>query len=108
MNDSQQLMVALVTGANRGIGLEVVRQLAEKGMTVVMGTRNLEKGQAVAAKLIKQGFNVLPYQLDVADPKSINHLAKWVDQEFRHLDILVIDTPLALACGDSSFNVRTC
>ncbi len=89
MNHSQQLMIALVTGANRGIGLEVVRQLAEKGMTVVMGTRNLEKGQAVAAKLTDRGFNVLPYQLDVTDPKSIDYLAKWVEQEFGHLDILV-------------------
>ena len=89
MNDSGKSIIALVTGANRGIGLEVVRQLAQKGMTVIMGTRTLAKGQAAAEKLSKEGFKVLPYQLDVTDSKSIDHLAKWVEQEFGNLDILV-------------------
>lgn len=89
MNDSGQSIIALVTGANRGIGLEVARQLAQKGMTVILGTRTLEKGQAVAEKLSETGFTVLPYQLDVTDSRSIDHLAKWVEQEFGHLNILV-------------------
>lgn len=89
MNDSGQSIVALVTGANRGIGLEVARQLAQKGMTVIMGTRILEKGLAAAEKLPEGEGRVMPYQLDVKDHKSIDQLAKWVEQEFGHLEILV-------------------
>jgi NAD(P)-dependent dehydrogenase (short-subunit alcohol dehydrogenase family) len=89
MNDSGQSIVALVTGANRGIGLEVARQLAQKGMTVIMGTRILEKGLAAAEKLPEGEGRVMPYQLDVTDYKSIDQLAKWVEQEFGHLEILV-------------------
>jgi NAD(P)-dependent dehydrogenase (short-subunit alcohol dehydrogenase family) len=89
MNDSGQSIVALVTGANRGIGLEVARQLAQKGMTVIMGTRILEKGLAAAEKLPEGEGRVMPYQLDVKDYKSIDQLAKWVEQEFGHLEILV-------------------
>lgn len=89
MNDSGQSIVAFVTGANRGIGLEVARQLAQKGMTVIMGTRILEKGLAAAEKLTEGEGRVMPYQLDVTDYKSIDQLAKWVEQEFGHLEILV-------------------
>lgn len=89
MNDSGQSIVALVTGGNRGIGLEVARQLAQKGMTVIMGTRILEKGLAAAEKLPEGEGRVMPYQLDVTDSKSIDQLAKWVEQEFGHLEILV-------------------
>ena len=89
MNDSGQSIVALVTGASRGIGLEVARQLAQKGMTVIMGTRILEKGLAAAEKLPEGEGRVMPYQLDVTDSKSIDQLAKWVEQEFGHLEILV-------------------
>ena len=89
MNDSGQSIVALVTGANRGIGLEVARQLAQKGMTVIMGTRILEKGLAAAEKLPEGEGRVMPYQLDVKDYKSIDQLAKWVEQEFGHFEILV-------------------
>jgi NAD(P)-dependent dehydrogenase (short-subunit alcohol dehydrogenase family) len=83
MNTEQT--VALVTGANRGIGLEVTRQLAQKGMTVIMGTRSLEKGQAA---MLERG-KIIPYQLDVTDSESISNLAKWVEQQFDYLDILV-------------------
>ena len=88
MNKLKQT-VAVVTGANRGIGLEVTRQLAQKEMTVIMGTRSLEKGQAAMEKLSLNKGKVIPRQLDVTDSNSINNLAKWVEQQFGHLDILV-------------------
>lgn len=86
---TEETKTALVTGANRGIGLEVVRQLARLGMTVILGARDLEKGQAAARKLSNEGLKVLPRLLDVADPESINKLAAQVESEFRRLDVLV-------------------
>lgn len=81
--------ITIVTGANRGIGLEVVRQLADKGMTVILGSRDLQKGERAAASLIDAGLQVLPRQLDVTDAESITQLAAQVEQEYGRLDILV-------------------
>jgi NAD(P)-dependent dehydrogenase (short-subunit alcohol dehydrogenase family) len=78
--------VALVSGGNRGIGLEVCRQLAERGVTVVMGSRDAEQGRAAAAKLPD---GVVVHQLDVADAESVERLAISVEEEFGRLDILV-------------------
>jgi NAD(P)-dependent dehydrogenase (short-subunit alcohol dehydrogenase family) len=60
--------VAVVTGANRGIGREVVRQLADRGFTVVLGSRDPAKGAREASRLDPGGDRVVPLQLDVADP----------------------------------------
>jgi NAD(P)-dependent dehydrogenase (short-subunit alcohol dehydrogenase family) len=81
--------IAIVTGANRGIGLEVVRQLAHRGITVILGSRDLQKGERAAAQLIDAGLRVLPRQLDVTYPNSITQLVAQVEQEYRQLDILV-------------------
>jgi NAD(P)-dependent dehydrogenase (short-subunit alcohol dehydrogenase family) len=79
-------LVALVSGGNRGIGLEVCRQLNERGNTVVMGSRDVEKGRAAAEGL---GWNVIPQQLDVADAGSVDRMAAFLEAEFGRLDILV-------------------
>lgn len=89
MSYSEHTAIALVTGANRGIGLEVVRQLAQAGMTAILGSRDLHKGSTAAEPLIKTGLTVLPHQLDVTHPESIQQLALLVEQEFGHLDVLV-------------------
>jgi NAD(P)-dependent dehydrogenase (short-subunit alcohol dehydrogenase family) len=78
--------VALVSGGNRGIGLEVCRQLAGCGITVVIGSRDEGKGRAAAEEL--EG-SVVPHQLDVADAKSVDRVAGFVEDEFGRLDILV-------------------
>lgn len=79
--------LALVTGANRGIGLEVTRQLAQKGFTVILGSRTLEKGEAAVAQL---GLNnVIPKALDVTNVESINAVRNWIESEFGVLDVLV-------------------
>ena len=78
--------VALVSGGNRGIGLEIVRQLAERGLTVVLGSRDGEQGQAAAAGL---SGGVVVRQLDVADPESVERLSRSVEEEFGRLDVLV-------------------
>src|SRR5918996_4948387 len=78
--------IALVSGGNRGIGLEVCRQLPERGITVIMGSRDGEQGRAAAARL---SGGVIVRQLDVADPESVERLSRSVEEEFGRLDILV-------------------
>ena len=78
--------LALVSGGNRGIGLEVCRQLAEGGYAVVMGSRDGEKGRAAAEGL---EWNVILQQLDVADAGSVDRMAAFLEEEFGRLDILV-------------------
>lgn len=81
--------VALVTGANRGIGLEVCRQLARQGFTVLLCARDLAKGERAAARLAAQGLSVTAKQLDVSDEASAERLAADVASEFGCLNVLV-------------------
>ncbi len=78
--------VALVSGGNRGIGLEIVRQLADRGIAVILGSRDEESGREVAQSLRGK---VVAHQLDVADEKSVDRLASFVEEEFGRLDVLV-------------------
>jgi NAD(P)-dependent dehydrogenase (short-subunit alcohol dehydrogenase family) len=80
--------VALVTGANRGIGLEVCRQLATRGFTVLLTARNAEKAQSAASGLASIG-QVKPLVLDVADRQSIASAAHEVAGRYGYLDVLV-------------------
>jgi NAD(P)-dependent dehydrogenase (short-subunit alcohol dehydrogenase family) len=79
--------VALVSGANRGLGLEVARQLAARGFTVVMGGR--DEGQAAAAAAEGIEGDVHPHQLDVADQASVDRCVGWIESRFARLDALV-------------------
>lgn len=86
---SKNNAVALVTGANRGIGFEVCRQLAERGYTVLLTARNPNKARAAAEKLQASGLNVLPQQLDVVDAESVTRARDRVARDFGHLDALI-------------------
>lgn len=79
--------VALVTGSNRGIGLEVVRQLAEKDFKVILSSRDENKGIKAMNKLKKD--NVYFHQLDTTDVKSIKRSADHIEKKFGRLDVLV-------------------
>jgi NAD(P)-dependent dehydrogenase (short-subunit alcohol dehydrogenase family) len=81
--------VALVTGANRGIGHEVARQLAERGYEVLVSARDGTKAQAAARELAQTGATVKALTLDVADPDSIAATAERVRAEEGRLDVLV-------------------
>ncbi|MFL5829625.1 MAG: SDR family oxidoreductase [Solirubrobacteraceae bacterium] len=76
--------VAVVTGGNRGIGYEVCRQLARLGFDVVLGSRDLSRGEAAAAEL-----GVVACQLDVADGVSVRAAADWVSERFGRCDALI-------------------
>ena len=81
----------MVTGANKGIGLEVCRQLAGNGLTVVLTARDEARGLAAVEKLNEAGFSdVVFHQLEITDAKSIARLADFLKTRFGKLDILVI------------------
>ncbi|KAL1543507.1 (+)-neomenthol dehydrogenase [Salvia divinorum] len=79
---------ALITGANKGIGFEICRQLASKGIVVILAARNEKRGIEAREKL-KEFDNVVFQQLDVADPASITAVYEFMKSRFGRLDILV-------------------
>eukprot|EP00257_Ricinus_communis_P019314 XP_015578268.2 (+)-neomenthol dehydrogenase isoform X2 [Ricinus communis] len=82
--------VAIVTGANKGIGFWLVKQLAEEGVTVILTARDVERGcKAVEQLRDHHGLNVHFYQLDVSNPSSIKAFSSQFEKEFGVLDILV-------------------
>jgi NAD(P)-dependent dehydrogenase (short-subunit alcohol dehydrogenase family) len=81
--------IALVTGANRGIGFEIARQLAETGVRVVIGARDLAKGQAAAEVLANAGLSVTAVTLDVTRVDSIQNAVREIEQKHAPLDIHV-------------------
>ncbi|KAF5735058.1 (+)-neomenthol dehydrogenase [Tripterygium wilfordii] len=80
---------AVVTGANRGIGLGVVKRLASEGIIVVLTARDETKGLEAVEKLKEFGHNIVFHQLDVTDPASVSSLADFIKSQFGKLDILV-------------------
>src|ERR1700733_10674901 len=82
----QSKRVAMITGANQGVGFQVAMELVANGLTVLVGSRNFERGEA-AAKEIGQG--AIPLQLDVTDRPSIAAAAERIRKEFGRLDLLV-------------------
>ena len=80
--------VAVITGANRGIGYEIASQLSEWGFEVVLGSRNLAKGEQ-AARTLGEGARVHAVQLDVSDATSVSTMGAWVREQFGRTDVLV-------------------
>jgi NAD(P)-dependent dehydrogenase (short-subunit alcohol dehydrogenase family) len=81
--------IALVTGANRGIGREVVRLLARDGFTAILGARDPDKGEAAAAELRRQDLEVEFRRVDVTDAESVKALGEALGSDFGRLDVLV-------------------
>ncbi|HLT59461.1 MAG: SDR family oxidoreductase [Limnochordales bacterium] len=91
--------VALVTGANRGIGLEVARLLGERGMAVLMGARDPSRGAAAAARLQEAGLDATALHLDVTDGQTIRAAADWIAARYGRLDVLVNNAAVSLDAG---------
>ncbi|GLT84579.1 hypothetical protein SLE2022_028000 [Rubroshorea leprosula] len=93
---------AVVTGANKGIGLGICKQLASKGVTVVSTARDEKRGIVAVEKLIESGHSdfILFHQLDVADPASIASPAEFIKSQFGKLDILVNNPGIRGAIAD--------
>src|SRR5580692_12521661 len=88
----QNKPVALVTGANQGIGLQIAKDLVAHGFTVLVGSRNLERGEAAAREV---GREARAIQLDVTDQNSIVAAAKRIRSELGRLDVLVNNAAIA-------------
>lgn len=94
--------IAVVTGANRGLGFGTCRELAKQGIQVILTSRDEAKGEAAAQQLQTEGLDVKSYPLDVTSPDSIEHLAQFIRNEFGRLDILVNNAGIGLDIVDGS------
>ncbi|HEX8465964.1 MAG TPA: SDR family oxidoreductase [Abditibacterium sp.] len=83
------MKIGLITGANKGIGLETARQLGALGITTLIGSRDANRGQEAVAELQKEGIDAQFLLLDVADAASIAVAAREVEARFGRLDILI-------------------
>jgi 3-oxoacyl-[acyl-carrier protein] reductase len=87
--------IALITGANKGIGLETARQLGKQGIAVLIGARDAAKGEQAAKTLQAEGISAEPIVIDVANRASVDAAAKLVEQKYGKLDILVNNAGIA-------------
>ncbi len=94
--------VALITGANKGIGLEIARQLGKQGITVLVGARDPERAAEAVAKLTDDGSDAHAVALDVTDADSVAAAAQDVEARFGRLDVLVNNAGIALDDGPPS------
>jgi NAD(P)-dependent dehydrogenase (short-subunit alcohol dehydrogenase family) len=93
----------LITGANRSIGLELVKQLSKKGFFVYLGTRNLKKGKTVVKQLNEDGFrNIQPIQIDLTKLDTIIAAKDQVEKEQGKLDILINNAGISNGFPDSA------
>jgi NAD(P)-dependent dehydrogenase (short-subunit alcohol dehydrogenase family) len=98
MTDRDQQKIALITGANKGIGLETARQLArDHGHTVLIGARDKTRGDDATAKLRAEGLDVQFLAIDPTDDASVTAAAKEVDSRFGRLDVLINNAGTGLA-----------
>jgi NAD(P)-dependent dehydrogenase (short-subunit alcohol dehydrogenase family) len=89
-------LIALVTGANKGIGLETARQLGGHGMTVLLGVRDEARGRAAETALRAEDIDAHHVELDVTDAKSARRAAEWAGARYGRLDVLVNNAGIAV------------
>jgi NAD(P)-dependent dehydrogenase (short-subunit alcohol dehydrogenase family) len=97
--------IALVTGANRGLGFETSRQLAQQGIHVILSSRDIVKGEAAVEKLKAEGLTVSYHPLDVADSESVKRLAQFIQEQFGHLEILVNNAGIFIDTQDTAESI---
>jgi NAD(P)-dependent dehydrogenase (short-subunit alcohol dehydrogenase family) len=96
--------VALVTGANRGLGFETCRQLAQLGLTVILSARDFTKGEIAAKQLIERGLDVIVYELDVSKQSNMGRITRQIDRQFGRLDVLVNNAAILYDTWQSAVN----
>lgn len=98
------MTIALITGANKGIGLEAARQLAAQGIHVLIGARDAAKGEAAAQTLQAEGYKADFVALDVSNEASIKQAAQTVTDRYGKLDILVNNAGIHPEYGQGIFS----
>ncbi len=86
--------IALISGANRGLGFEIARQLGKRQIKVLIGARNVASGQAAVDNLIAEGIDALFVLLDITETNSIDKAVQFVTERFGYLDVLVNNAAL--------------
>ena len=99
------MKTALVTGANKGIGYQVSRQLAEKGFHVFMGARNREAGREGVDRIVKKGGQATFLEIDVSDNASVTAAAREFSKVANHLDVLVNNAGIIVDGDDSILQI---
>ncbi|XP_044502131.1 (+)-neomenthol dehydrogenase [Mangifera indica] len=94
--------IAVVTGANRGIGFEIARQLAGQGLTVILTSRDISVGLEAAKVLQEGGFNIDIHQLDVLEQSSIEEFCEWIREKYGGIDILVNNAGVNFNIGNNN------
>jgi NAD(P)-dependent dehydrogenase (short-subunit alcohol dehydrogenase family) len=95
-----ELKIAFITGANRGLGFETARELGEKGVHVIMASRDKAKGEAAAKKLLDKGYKVESFQFDVDNLNDHKKIYDYLNKNFGKLDILVNNAGIMLDVRD--------
>ena len=98
--------IALITGANRGLGFETAKQLGQQGVTVILGARSLSAATEAADELKQQGIDAYGIQLDVTNDADRKAAAQYIQQKFSKLDILINNAGVS-AKGASLFENKT-
>lgn len=96
--------IALITGANKGIGFETALQLGKEGITIIAAARNKEKGLAAVEKLKKEGIDAEFLQLDVDNNADIKNAFDYISSKYGKLDILINNAGVQLESGDWATN----
>jgi NAD(P)-dependent dehydrogenase (short-subunit alcohol dehydrogenase family) len=99
MSEAGEAKVALITGANKGLGLETGRQLGKLGYTVLLGSRDALKGEVAARVLREEGLSVKVVKLDVGKQSDIDAAAAMIESEFGKLDVLVNNAGVMIEKG---------
>lgn len=99
MSETQK--IALVTGANKGIGFDIARQLGSQGITILVGARDRARGEEAAAKLRAEAIAATAVQLDVTDQETVNAAAAFISQAYKKLDILVNNAGISTREGNT-------
>ena len=99
--------IALITGANKGIGLETARQLGREGVTVLVAARDQKKAEGAASMLKAEGLDAVPLKLDVTSQADIQSAVAFIEGKYGHLDILVNNAGINAENGFSSNNSAT-
>src|SRR5437762_11707695 len=99
------MKTALVTGANKGIGREVARQLTRKGFHVFLGARNRDAGRKAAAEIAKEGGKATFLEIDVSDDASVTAAAREFSKTADHLDVLVNNAGIMMDGDDAILKI---